>query len=177
MGSSTFFFSFLCIFCARLNCLCCSSPAAFSFLLFLAIVFLSMRHTTEVPAKKIFGFCCFCPLADSNRHGLTRVDCGCLFELGGLTGVRFVVIRNQLLFSVVAERFDSSFSSHGIATAVKLLDIHQLFRFVYSGVSGSSSPLVHFNAPFHVFCVSSVEAAILAAKNVNIVGQSSSLRG
>lgn len=94
-----------------------------------------------------------------------------------LTGNRFVIVVYQLLFFVVAERFDLSFSSNSLTTALKLFDVNQFFRFMHSGVSCSSSLLVHFKSLFHVFCVSSVVATVLTEKNVNIVGQSSSLKG
>jgi len=72
----------------------------------------------------------------------------------------------------VTEPFDSSFSSHSLATALKLFEVNQFFRFMYLGVSCSFSLPVHFKSLFHIFCVSSVVATILTAKNVNIVGQS-----
>jgi hypothetical protein len=72
----------------------------------------------------------------------------------------------------VAERFDSPFSPHSVAAALKLFDVNQFFRFMHLGVFRASPFLVHFKSFFHVFCVSSVVAAVLTAKNVNIVGQS-----
>jgi hypothetical protein len=81
-----------------------------------------------------------------------------------------------MLFFVVAKSFDSPLSSHSFPAAVKFLDIDQLFRFVYSGVSSPSPPAMHFNAFFHVFGMSGVVATILTAKNVNVVRQLTILR-
>jgi len=80
----------------------------------------------------------------------------------------FVLVMNQLLFLVVVISFYLPLSSHCFAAALKLFDVHQSIRFMRSCVPGSSSFHMHFKPPFHVLGVSSVVAAVLAEKNVNV---------
>lgn len=80
----------------------------------------------------------------------------------------------QPLLLAVAERFNFSFSFHGIASAVELFHVHYFRRLMHSCVSGALTFFVLFNPMFHVFSVSSVVAAVFTKNDVNVIGHSSS---
>ncbi len=80
----------------------------------------------------------------------------------------------QPLLLAVAERFNLSFSLHGIATTVELFHIHYFRRLVHPSVSGALTFSVLFNPIFHIFSVSSIVATVFTKKDVNVIGHSSS---
>jgi len=80
----------------------------------------------------------------------------------------------QPLLLAVTERFNLSFSLHGIATTVELFHIHYFRRLVHPRVSGALTFFVLFNSMFHVFSVSSVVATVFTKKDINVIGHSSS---
>jgi len=80
----------------------------------------------------------------------------------------------QPLLLAVVERFNLSFSLHGIATAVELFHIHYFRRLVHSRVSSALTFPMLFNAMFHVFSLSSVVATVFTKKDVNVIWHSSS---
>ncbi len=74
----------------------------------------------------------------------------------------------------MTERFDFSFPFHGLVAAVKPLYVYYLLWLMDSRVSSASPLFMQVNSALHILGISSVVTAILAKKDVDIVGHQSS---